>query len=337
MQRLVVRRGRRARARRRGPASRSCICSARFEPPTCARICSSGNRRSSTVSRRMLERGEDDRAGVDQRAVEIEEDDREAHALNRRQRATRYRPQGGAVCPASLRGRPSRSGARSTPSTIVPTSVRTMCRRKESAVISNASTSPSSTQRAASTTRANDLVLGLGRRERAEVVLARRAARPAPRRRATSSGRGCHQLRSRSNGERGAPRQIAVAVAARPRREAGVEVRRRLARRRRRRRRRAAPRSAPRRRASAGGPPSTSTLATFASACTPASVRPATARPLQLRNDRVERRAAARPRRCASPGCAAQPRKPVPSYASVSFSRTSGALPLICQAFLMLY
>src|SRR6266511_5063598 len=55
---------------------------------------------------------------------------------------SRYRPQGGAVVPASERGRPSSSRATSSGrlSSIVPTSVRTMWRRNELAVISNAST-----------------------------------------------------------------------------------------------------------------------------------------------------------------------------------------------------
>ena len=46
----------------------------------------SGISRSSTVSRRMPHRGEDDRAGVDDGAVEVEEDDRKAHRLDRSER-----------------------------------------------------------------------------------------------------------------------------------------------------------------------------------------------------------------------------------------------------------
>ena len=54
------------------------------------------------------------------------------------------------------------------------------------------------------------------------------------------------------------------------------------------------------------GPPSTSTLATFANACTPVSVRPATASESQRGNTspNASRKTASTVR---SPGCAAQP------------------------------
>ncbi len=85
--------------------------------------------------RRVLHRREDDRPRVDQRAVEVEEDDAEAHqsivAASSYSTRSRYRPQGGAVRPASERGLPSsreriRSGASRPASSIVPASVRTM-------------------------------------------------------------------------------------------------------------------------------------------------------------------------------------------------------------------
>jgi hypothetical protein len=87
---------------------------------------------------------------------------------------------------------------------------------------------------------------------------------------------------------------------------------------------------------SGGGPPSTSTEATWPSAWTPVSVRPATAR--------FSIEAKVSPSACRSaasivgkPGCAAQPRNGVPSYSSVRMRRMSGEPDAVCQAFLMLY
>ena len=85
----------------------------------------------------------------------------------------------------------------------------------------------------------------------------------------------------------------------------------------------------------AGGPPSTSTLATCPSACTPVSVRPATASSSQP-GKTPSSAARSEPSTVRSPGCAAQPRKPVPSYSSVSLSRTSGHPDVRCQDCLML-
>ena len=126
--------------------------------------------------------------------------------------------------PASLRGRPASSGASSRPLSIVPTRVRTMWRRNESAVISNATTSSSSsTQRADSIVADEDAVLRLRRREGAEVVPARRARgirvqrveveRPGPPERTLG-------LERRAL----APPPDAVAIRARPRVETGVEA-----------------------------------------------------------------------------------------------------------------
>ena len=89
----------------------------------------------------------------------------------------------------------------------------------------------------------------------------------------SSSGRGYHQLRRSSNGGLAAPVD-AVAIGATAACARGSRAR--LLRRTRPRRRTEALRSAPRAIRS-GGRPSTSTEATFPSACTPVSVRPATA------------------------------------------------------------
>ena len=97
----------------------------------------------------MSHRGEDDRPRVDQGAVEVEEDDAVPHDRDRSRRRDssasaalrildplEIEPPGGAVAPPSDRGRPSSSCANRSGSTcsIVPTSVRTMWRRNESAV-----------------------------------------------------------------------------------------------------------------------------------------------------------------------------------------------------------
>ena len=65
-----------------------------------------------------------------------------------------------------------------------------------------------------------------------------------------------------------------------------------------------------------------STLATCPVACTPVSVRPATARSSQL-GKTASRASRTTPSTVRRPGCRAQPRNPVPSYSSVSFSRTA--------------
>ena len=74
---------------------------------------------------------------------------------------------------------------------------------------------------------------------------------------------------------------------------------------------------------SAGGPPPTSTLTTFPSACTPVSVRPATAR-FSATEKSEPSASPTTPSTVRKPGCAAQPWKSVPSYSSVSFSLTRG-------------
>src|SRR4051812_35573950 len=76
---------------------------------------------------------------------------------------------------------------------------------------------------------------------------------------------------------------------------------------------------------SGGGPPSASRLATFASAWTPVSVRPAIARRRHDGNT-AWRAVRTSPSTVRWPGWAAQPRKSVPSYSSWSRSRTAAAL-----------
>ena len=90
-----------------------------------------------------------------------------------------------------------------------------MWRRNESAVISNSTASPRSRQRASATRADEDPVLGVGRGEGAEVVLAdehRRRGLQALRGRA---GAGCQSERSTSKGERSLAAPDAVAVGAR--------------------------------------------------------------------------------------------------------------------------
>ena len=66
------------------------------------------------------------------------------------------KPQGGAVAPASDRGRPQQAlETLGRPSSIVPTSVRTMCRRNESAVTVKWSWSPRRSQPASRISRVN--------------------------------------------------------------------------------------------------------------------------------------------------------------------------------------
>ena len=84
-----------------------------------------------------------------------------------------------------------------------------------------------------------------------------------------------------------------------------------------------------------GGPPSTSTERTFASAWTPESVRPATARASTCSKSE-SRAVCSSASTVRSPGWRAKPRNPVPSYPTVSFSRTSGAPDCTCKVFLTL-
>ena len=130
-----------------------------------------------------------------------------------------------------------------------------MWRRNESAVISSSTVSPRSCQRASSTVAHEDLVLGVGRREGAEVVLADEHRAPTRSAAAGRAGAGARASGSTSNGERARAAPDAVAVRARAGGVAGVEARRRRLRRGRRRGRGEAPRSAPRRRAPAAGRP----------------------------------------------------------------------------------
>src|ERR671937_3108754 len=71
-----------------------------------------------------------------------------------------------------------------------------------------------------------------------------------------------------------------------------------------------------------GAPPSTSTETTCPSAWTPVSVRPATASE-DHSGKTLPSASRSVPSTVRRPGCAAQPRKPVPSYSSVSLSRTA--------------
>ena len=246
-------------------------------------------------------------------------------------------PQGGAVGPASLRGRPGqqrpplRSGGRSS---IVPTTVRTMWRRNLSAVISSSSASPRRCHAAARTTQVERLVPRLGRRERAEVVLAEqqigRFGEPLlverPRRPPRPS---LLERRGRT------PAPDPVPVAARLRGLTRVEVvgrlvdhdhsnvvgKRCIQRVRRPFRRRAAV---------------CLDADDVAARVRPVSVRPATA---SLSNLGYTSRSASRktPSTVRSSGCAAQPWKPVPSYSSVSFSRTSSNAPVPVVYFVQLH
>ena len=160
--------------------------------------------------RSVTHRRQDDRPRVDEGAVEVEEDDGVAHDGDRRG-AARPPPddrppverrvldpfEDERVCgrgEARLGARsPSSNGSSSIPSSIVPTSVRTMCRRNASAVIVKWSSSPRRSQPAAMIVRRKLFVAGLGRRERREVVAARqtrRRARGAAPRRPAATTRG---------------------------------------------------------------------------------------------------------------------------------------------------
>ena len=248
----------------------------------------------------------------------------------------RYRPCGGAVAPASLRGRPSSSGAElaalehrpdERPHHVAQERVGGDLERDDVLV----ELDPPHLLHHAH----EHLVPRLGRRERAEVVLAEQRLR------ARVCGRDVERPRPPQRALRLERRPLAappdaVAIRARPGVEPRVEVVRRLLGARRRRRRPGAPRSAPRPRARPAGRPSTSTETTFASACTPVSVLPATARPVTGAVELVRARAAARPRPSAPPAGAPSHGSPVPSYSIVSFRRTSGPPDVACKAFLML-
>ena len=172
--------------------------------------------------------------------------------------------------------------ASSRPSSIVPTSVRTMWRRNESAVISNAITAsrrarPTAPPRTVRTKPRCCVSAGVNARkscapsehagvvvQRGEVDRARPPERPP-------------RLERRAL----APPPDAVAIRPRPRVEAGAEPGRRLLGRVTATSSGSTVFSASAAR-SAGGPPRTSTETTFASACTPVSVRPATASSLRV-------------------------------------------------------
>ena len=85
---------------------------------------------------------------------------------------------------------------------------------------------------------------------------------------------------------------------------------------------------------SAGGPPAARTLATWPVACTPVSVRPATSSPAQ-EGKTASSASRTTPSIVRSSGWRAQPRKPLPSYSSVSFrvfSATGAQSKLACMA-----
>src|SRR5712691_4678322 len=132
-------------------------------------------------------------------------------SLRGRQYSTRsrYRPHGGAVRPASLRAPLSSSGAMRSggSATIVPTSVRTMCLRKLSAVISNTSASPWRCHAAAVTFRRNVwCCVSVGVNARKSCPPTRSSAATA--RRSSSIGRVYHQERCCSNGDDSRRRQM---------------------------------------------------------------------------------------------------------------------------------
>ena len=102
-----------------------------------------------------------------------------------------------------------------------------MWRRKQSAVISNSSGSPRPCQAALDAPAAEDLVLRLGRRERAEVVLAEQELGRVGEPRLVERARQPPAAAPLERGRRPAPLDP-VAVRARARRVARVEVGRRL-------------------------------------------------------------------------------------------------------------
>ena len=143
---------------------------------------------------------------------------------------SRYSPQGGAVLPASLRGRPASSGSRSRPSSIEPTRILHMWRTKLTASIVKCSSSPSSSQAAARTVRSKSRwFVSVG-------VKAVKSCVPGNTRRGGVQG-GAVQLHrpperpALLERRADAAPQDAVAVGTRGRREARVEVRRGLVRR----------------------------------------------------------------------------------------------------------
>ena len=226
--------------------------------------------------------------------------------------------------PASERGRPSsscaiRSGASEPASSIVPTSVRTMCRRKPSAVIVKSSAVSLLLPVRREHGSHERVVPRLGQRERAEVVLAVEQQRGRLER---TDVHGPRPQERPPRVERRPGRDDPVAVRPRASREARIEVLGRLhglddghVLRQRRvqrlqhplraaglprpRRLRPAPSHAHRSRCARRprAPPSEGNSTSSASRSTPSTVR--------------------------RPGCRAQPRKPVPSYSSVSLRFTT--------------
>ena len=179
-------------------------------------------------------------------------------------------------------------------------------------------------------------MLRLGRRERAEVVL-RRAAGPPPRRAVRRRARaGSTSCDSTSNGDGRAPVEDAVAVRARPRRVARVEVGRGLLD------RHDGDLVGQARVQRLGGAVGRRAAldvadATWPSACTPESVRPADRERVVRRERRRRARLGARPRPSVVPAATAQPWNGVPSYSIVILTRTSGSPDATCQDCLMLY
>ena len=198
-----------------------------------------------------------------------------------------------------------------------------MWRRKLTASIVKCNSSPCSSQAAARTVRSKRRVLGLRRREGCEVVRPGSSAAAASRA-ARSSGFGHHSARRASKAERhssaggsGSGRRDATRRSGALKSscrllgpEDGDVVRQscveRLAAR------------------SGGGPPSARTLATWPVACTPVSVRPAHREPAPGAGRRASSASRSTASIVRSSGWRAQPRKPLPSYSSVSFRVFSG-------------
>ena len=244
-------------------------------------------------------------AGASSRVV----DAREVQAVRRRGRARL-----GARAPVEqLRERLERAGARRRPASIVPTSVRFMWRMNASAVIQNSSTSPCSRHSALEDVALEADVVGLGRRERGEVV---RAGQQRARTRAAPRGRArCGQCSER-------PRSNALGRAAR----AAPGSSRSASGRRGARRSRRAPR-APRVTATSGGvsalSPSSGGRRARVRRDLPPRVHAAVGAPGDGRARPA--RAAASPSAASSspctvrcPGCRAQPKNAPPSYSRSS-------------------
>ena len=169
-----------------------------------------------------------------------------------------------------------------------------------------------------------DGVLRLGRREGGEIVRAGQQQRRAPKRLEVERARPPERT-ALGEGRTHPPAQHPVAVTPCARRETGAEaLRRHLARTTATSGGSAALSAAVAR--SGGGPSAAVKDATCAVACTPVSVRPATARPAQ-----AGKTASSASRRTPSlvrlPGWRAQPRNPVPSYSRVSFRMVSATRP----------